>query len=143
MSKESNKPPFWVWLVVLGTLSIGLSVIISNTEIDTKKPAKVDAVVGSQQVTPVEKTNYSAYYIQPVNYVCNGVEMPMTIITTIHTIGVLMIDTKTGHIYNAAAFEQKFSHCVPVSVGIRRVTSAFLDLYYNRIIDKLYPNNVR
>lgn len=142
-SKE--KTPFWVWLVVLGTMSIGGSVIISNSDIGEKpKVEKVDATVGSGGTTnTADRTDYAAYYIQQLDYVCNGAPKSMSMISTLHGIDVLAVDRSDGHVYNIAAFRQKFGHCVPTTLGIRRGTTTTLDAYYNPIIDKLYPNNVR
>lgn len=142
---NKEKTPFWVWVVVLGTLSIGTSVIISNSNIGEKpKTEKVDATVGSSApASNVERTDFSAYYIQQTDFLCNGKPKEMAMISTYRGIDVLAVDKSDGHIYNIAAFNKKFGQCVPTGLGIRRVTTTTLDGYYNPIIDRLYPNNVR
>lgn len=138
-NRGGNFPPFWVWLVVLGTLSIAISAFISKA--DFKETAKADAVVGKP--VPVATTDYDAYYMQSTDYVCNGKREQYTVVTSYRFVAVLVVDQSTGSIYNISSFRQKRGHCVPVAVGKRIIANGVVIEYYNAIIDRLYPNNRR
>ena len=140
-ASKSNNPPFWVWLVVLGTLSVGVSLAIEKS--DVGEVPKADAVAGVKTVASVVTTNYSSYYMQSIDYLCSNEPKQMAVVSTVRSEDVLVVEKSNGHIYNIAAFNKKFGHCVPIGVGKRRTTSLLVDAYYNAIIDKLYPNNVR
>lgn len=140
MSNSLN-PPFWVWMIVLGTVSLGVSIVIEKSDIG--EAPKVDAVAGVKTVAKATTTDYSSYYMQSVDYLCSNEPKQMAVVSTMHGEDVLVVEKSNGHIYNIAAFNKKFGHCIPVGVGIRRTTSLMVDTYYNAIIDKLYPNNVR
>lgn len=141
MSGKSNNPPFWVLMVVLGTACYATSLFIDKTDI--LSTAQAETAADAPKTTPVKTTDYASYYLQSVDYLCDNVLMPMSIVSTVRGLSVLVVEKRSGHIYNAAAFNQKLGHCVPVAVGPRRTTPLMVDDYYNRIIDKLYPNNVR
>lgn len=140
-SDNNNGAPFWVWMIVLGTLSIGVSLAIEKS--DVGEAPKADAVAGVKTVAKVVTTNYSSYYLQSIDYLCSNEPKQMAVVSTVRSEDVLVVEKSNGHIYNIAAFNKKFGHCVPIGVGVRRTTSLMVDTYYNAIIDKLYPNNVR
>lgn len=136
-----DRPPFWVWLVVLGTLAIAVSVFIGK--VDFTEPAKVDAAIGKPAPTKVVKTDYDAYYTQRTDFVCNGKREQYTVVTSYRFVAVLVVEQSTGTIYNISSFRQKRGHCVPVSVGKRIIPNGVVVEYYNSVIDRLYPNNKR
>lgn len=141
---KKDKTPFWVWLVMFGTLSFAATLFIDKSDIGTStSKSEVDAVAGTKPVSYSEQTDYSAFYSQNVTYQCGDHKSNFTAVSTQYSVAVLMVDQKDGHIYNIAAFNQKRGDCVPLSVGRRIVNNGVVNDYYNRMINRLYPNNVR